>query len=112
MCFASEHGFERWLPLQTVELRESALWLANQLGWRAVFDDLAITEHQDAVDTAQRGEPMRHDERRAPFAKRIQIFLERGFGFEIESTRRLIENDESRFQSQDAGKADTALLSA
>ena len=52
----------------------------EQLSVRAAFDDLGVVEYEYEVGTANRAEPVRHDETRPAFQQYVQCPLKPCFG--------------------------------
>src|SRR5687768_5666505 len=63
---------------------------------RAVFDDLAVLERDDAVGNAHRRQPVRDDDDGAVLADEPHVLLNRALGFGIERAGRLVENQDAR----------------
>ena len=55
---------------------------------------------------------MRDDQRRAAFAQQVEVFLQAGFGFEIERTGRLIEHHDCRIAQEDPRQGDALPLAS
>src|SRR5262245_24653005 len=75
-------------------------------------DDLTLVEHDDVVAVAQRGETMRHDDRRLALDDLRHVVLHDHLAFRIERARRLVEQQESRPADQRARDRESLALAA
>src|SRR5215470_18573653 len=67
---------------------------------------------EKCVAVLQRRQPMRDDKRRASKCKPFHRIDDRGFGFEIDRTRRLVEDENRCILEESARKSDALALSA
>src|SRR4051794_37374167 len=56
----------------------------RQHGMRALLDDPAVIEHQDAIEAAHRRQPMRDHDRGASLHQPLHRLLDQRLGFRIE----------------------------
>src|SRR5437764_8572594 len=80
----------------------------SQLLKGAVFDNAPLVQDDDLVDVAQRAQPMRDREHRAPLDQRLQGMHDLGFGLHVQAGRRLIQ-DQDRRVAQDGARDGQAL---
>ena len=64
------------------------------------------------VRAADRGQPVRHDDRRAPAAELFKRCLDRGLGHAVERARRLVKHKDRRVFQKHARNGDALLLPA
>ena len=79
---------------------------------RAVFAHALLIDDGDVVRAADRGEPVRHNDRRAPAAELFERRLNGGLGHAVERARRLVEHEDRRIFQKHARNGDALLLSA
>src|SRR6266852_7957654 len=99
------------LHLQVMQLRITAA-LADQLVVRAVLDDAAALEGDDAIDTADGRKAVGDDEHGPTLDDPPHIVLDDALALVIESARRLVEDQNSRIHDEGAGDGDPLLLPA
>lgn len=83
---------------------------ADQLVVRAIFDDAAVLDGNDAIGAPNRGEPMSDNENRALFANPPHVLLDDAFAFVIERAGGFVENQNARIANQGAGDRDALTL--
>src|SRR5437868_5669732 len=77
-----------------------AAGLAREPGMRALLDDLAAVEHQDAIEAAHRRQPVRdHDRGPAPHQP-LHRLLDQAFRFRIEARGRLVQDQHRRVRQK------------
>ena len=79
---------------------------------RAVADDAALREDEDALCDADRGETVGDDERRAPAGEVFEAILNFIFAFGIERGRRFVENQNRRVFQKGTGNSEALALPA
>ncbi len=84
----------------------------HELLVRSSLDDFAVLEHEDLVGAADRGQPVRDDERRPPLAERAQAVLDLGFAFAVERRGRFVEHEDARVGEDGARDRDALTLTA
>ena len=67
----------------------------------ALFCNLAVLHHEDAVGVTDGREPVRHDEGGAPLHQTCECILNLDFGSGVDGRGRLIENEHRRFHEHD-----------
>src|SRR5579885_997631 len=82
----------------------------EQFRVRAALDDAALIEHKHEIRVANRREPVRDDEARAPTQQRDERTLQERFGERVDRARRLVENHEPRVREQRAREAHELAL--
>lgn len=86
--------------------------LRDQFFVRAVFNDLAVFEHDDPVEFRDRTEAMRDHDTCAVFHERIETGLDELFAFAIEGARRFIENQDRSVLEYRPGNSYALALSS
>src|SRR5216684_6065594 len=99
------------LHLQVMQPRITAA-LADQLVVRAVLDDAAALEGDDAIDAADGRKSVGDDEHGPALDDPPHIVLDDALALVIESARRLVEDQNSRIHDEGAGDGDPLLLPA
>src|SRR5438105_4787363 len=99
------------LVLFIVELPVSPVSL-EQFFVSAALDNLTVFQHQDLIGTANRGQPVRDHESRAPAAKLAQSVLNQGFAFTVQAGCRLIKDQQFWIGENRARDGDALALSA
>ena len=97
------------LVLQLVQLPVNPAQ-RQQLLVRAGFAQLAFVHHQNAVGALDRRQPVRDDDRRAPFHHAGQRVAHAKLGLGIDARSGFVQNQEARIVRQRAGEADELLL--
>lgn len=77
---------------------------------RAVFRNPSLPDHQNPVGLANRGQPVRDDEARAPFQHLVDRGLNLLLGLRIHRRRGFIEHENARIRQNGAGKRHQLLL--
>ncbi len=85
---------------------------SEELIERARLHNPAALHDDDPVSAANRGQPMRHDERRAPANKLLHRLLHMELRGIIKRRCRLIQQDHLRVANERAGDSDSLPLSA
>ena len=77
---------------------------------RAPLDDPAVLHHQDHVGVADRRQPVRDDERRAPAHQLAHRALDEDFGARVDAARRFVEDQDRRIGEERARDRQQLLL--
>ena len=77
---------------------------------RAVFDDPAVVDHDDAVGEARRLQPVRDQDRRATLRRDTHRGLHLRFGLQVEVRRRFVEQQDRRVDEVRARERDQLAL--
>ena len=93
----SERQFQR-LALEQAAI--DAAGLPGEHRVRALLDDLAAIEHQDAIEAAHRRQPMRDHDRGAALHQPLHRLLDQRLGFRIQARCRLVQD-----QHREIGRA-------
>jgi hypothetical protein len=75
---------------------------------RALLDDAAVVEHQDAVAFEHRGKTMRDHDRRAPLHQAVERRLHQGLALGVERRGRFVKQEQRRV-TQDCARDSYAL---
>jgi hypothetical protein len=102
----------RRLHLQPHQVRVRARRVAQQLRVRALLDDAAGPHDRDAVGVAHGRQAVRHDDRRAPFGRRVERALHHLFAARVERRRRLVQQQDFGPLEQRARESQALLLPA
>ena len=97
--------------LQAVQRRIAAAGL-DQLVVRAVLDQAAAIERDDAVGAAHGGEPVGDDEHRAALGDLLHVLLDDALALIVERAGRLVEDQDARIGDQRARDGDALALAA
>ena len=84
----------------------------DQLVVRAILDQTATIDGDDAIRHPQRGEPMRDDEDRSSASNLRHILLNDALALVVERACRLVENEDAWVGNQRAGDGDPLPLAA
>src|SRR5882672_945377 len=84
----------------------------DELAMRALFDDLALVQHDDAIRGLHRREAMRDHEHCATFTNQPHVVLDHALGFIIERAGRLVEDQDARIREQGSRDRDALALAA
>ena len=76
----------------------------------ALLEDAAVLHDEDPVGAADRGEPVRDDEARAPLHQFVERLLNQHFCARVDAGRRLVEDQHRRQAKHDARDAQQLLL--
>ena len=79
---------------------------------RALVDQAALVEHEDAVGVANGSEAMGDDEGRSPLHQPLEGDMHQPFAFGVEGARRFVEQQDGRILEQRAGNRQPLLLPA
>src|SRR5439155_9692198 len=79
---------------------------------RAALDDLTVLEDENLIRAADRREPVRDHERRAPAPQRLQAVLNHRLALAVEARRRLVEDQDLRVGENRARDRDALPLAA
>src|SRR5436190_10165930 len=96
----------RGLPLEQAAI--DATGARRQRSMRALLNDLATVEHQDAIHAAHRRQPVRDHDRGAPLHQPHHRLLDQAFRFRIEARCRLVQ-DQHRCVRQKGARQRHAL---
>ena len=83
-------------PLHVGKLFEQAALEAHEFARRAIFDDLSVLEHEDAIRLPQGGEAVGDCECRATLDEPVQRLLDFRFRLRIDGAGRLVEDEDLR----------------
>src|SRR5262249_34659694 len=97
--------------LQAMQRGVAATGLDQRL-MRAVLDQAAGIEGDDAVGGAHGGEPMRDDQHGAPLGDALHIVLDDALALIVERARRLVEDQDARIADERARDGDALPLAA
>ena len=84
----------------------------QQLGVGPGFDDSARVDHDQAVHPRDRREPVRDCEHGAAAHQRVELFLDRRFGFGVERGGRFVEHQDRGVFEDHARERDALPLTA
>ena len=84
----------------------------EQLGVRAVGDDLAAVEQDDPVGQADGGEPVGDDQRGAPLHQDAQGAVDALLDLDVDGARGVVEDQDGRVDEQGPGDGDALALAA
>ena len=84
----------------------------HQFVVRAALDDAAVLHQQDQIGAADRRQPVRDDERRAPGEQRRHRRLNELLALGVEVARRLVEDQDLRRREDRARDRQPLLLAA
>ena len=79
---------------------------------RALLDEAAALEHEDAVGVADRAQPVRDHERGAADEQLVEALLDGALRLGVERARRLVEEQDRRPVVERASDRDPLLLAA
>ena len=79
---------------------------------RALLDDAARVEHNEAVHRGDGGEAVRDGDHGLAFHQFKEVFLDRGFDFGVKRGGRLVEDQDRRVLQEDARDGDALALAA
>ena len=82
----------------------------EQLGVGAIGDDAPGLQQDDAVGQADRREPVRHDQCRAPFHEDAQGVVDLLLDLHVDGTGGVVENQDGRIDEQGPGDGDALTL--
>src|SRR5262249_44423737 len=86
--------------------------LRKQIAMRALLDDTAPVEHNEAIHLRDGREAMRDRDHRLVSHERTQARLNGGFDFAVERRGRFVEYQDRRVLENDAGDGDALALAA
>jgi hypothetical protein len=78
----------------------------------ALFNDSPFVDYQDSIRMPDCTQAMRDHEYRPSATDRTHVSLDNGFGFVVQGTGRLVENQDSRVADQGAGDRYALTLTA
>ena len=84
----------------------------DQMVVRAVLDDAAVLERDDAVGLAHGRQPVRDDEDGAARRDALHVVLDDALALVVERARRLVEDQDARIADQRARDGDALALAA
>src|SRR3974390_547019 len=84
----------------------------NEFLVRAIFDNSATIQCNNAVNAAHGRKTMGNDEDSAPFGDPVHIFLDDPFALIIEGTGCLVEDQDARIGYESAGNGNALTLAA
>src|SRR6185436_12063489 len=84
----------------------------DELAVRALLDDLAPVEHDDAVRGLHRAQPVRDHEHGAALADQPHVVLDDAFGLVVERAGRLVEDQHARIGQERTCDGDALPLAA
>src|SRR4029078_7658018 len=79
---------------------------------RSVFDQAAQLKRHDAIGRAHGGKPVRDDEDGTSFRDLLHVVLDDAFALLVESTRRLVKNEDARITDERPRNGDALTLTA
>src|SRR5580693_7723933 len=97
--------------LEPIECRIAAAGL-DQIVVRAVLDQAAALDGDDAIGKPQRGEPMGNDKHRSAAGDLGHVLLNNALALVVERARRLVEDEDARVGNQRTGDGDALPLAA
>ena len=77
---------------------------------RALLDDPAVLEHDDAPGLADRRQPVGDDDRGAAGQQPPQAVLDAALGVQVDVRGRLVEDEDARVGDERAGEGDELAL--
>src|SRR5205823_11309532 len=78
----------------------------------AGFDDPALLEDEDEVRLLDRGDPVRHEDRRPGAEEVAEAVEDLAFGLRVDARERVVEDEDARRGGEHAGERDALLLPA
>ena len=92
--------------------RIAAQRFLHQFRMRALLDDFAVVEHDDAGGVAHGADPVGDDDHRAALRDGTHFVLDHPFAFVVQRRRRFVEDQDTRVGQQRSGDGAALALPA